>query len=174
MKQVMIKRVWFIVLFVLSITVNSSALSDKDEFQYFNLTVYQMSGEGLDMEKVSAMLCATKTDTVFSTTAGIHLRNNTDHDLEIVNATLLITEKSEIDRLNSLYNQSKYMYYMEMVRKRYEKKWYRRLEYNGADKTPTVVKAGEEEYITFINSDEYYPDSMNNIACLLQVYAVPK
>ena len=161
----------FLVLFLIAISMTGLAMADDDAYWIYP-TVYQRTDEELEMVKATASLGIKNRDTVYSVATGITLKNNTNQDMEIVNATLLFTEKDEVDRLIKL---PRYSYSMEMLRKRYEREWYRRIEYNGADKVPTVVKAGEEAGILFLNDEiEFYTTELDSLVCLFQVYALPR
>ena len=158
-------------MFWMLMCMETMAVADDEAYCLYPI-VYQRTDEELEMVKASASIGIKNEDTVYFVSTGITLKNNTDRDMEIVNATLLLTDKDEVDRLMKL---PRYSYSMEMLRKRYERKWYRRIEYNGADKTPTVVKAGEEIGILFLNDEiEFYTTELDGLVCLFQVYAVPR
>lgn len=158
-------------MFWLLMCMGTMAVADDEAYCLYPI-VYQRMDDDLEMVKASASIGIKNEDTVYFVSTGITLKNNTDQDMEIVNATLLLTDKNEVDRLMKMPRHS---YSMEMLRKRYERKWYRRIEYNGADKAPTVVKAGEETGILFLNDEiEFWSTELDSLVCLFQVYALPR
>ena len=170
-----IKRM-LVMLFVLigMLAFDCAAAMADDEPEYYFPVVYQMRGEKLELESATASMIVEDGDTIQHTSASVIVRNNTDQDIELVNATLLIAEKEEIDRLSRLTKQQ---YEMEMLRRRYKMgKWYRRVEHQGADSTPWIIKAGESDHVIFLIDESIYivHTELESVACLFQVYAVPQ
>lgn len=161
---------WLIPLLVLVMAIGASALAD-DNYVYYSPTVYQMNGEYLDVETASSSMAIEDSDTIRYTAVSVTLKNNTSKDIEFINATLLVADKEEMDRLSHLPKQQ---YDMEMLRRRYKLgEWYVRTEYYGAEKKYSrVLKSGETEAINFYIEERIYPSDIEDVFCLVQVYAM--
>lgn len=164
-------RILLVYLFIESVTMGTHALSETKAGPYIFPTVYQMSGEGIDMESASASASVDEYGTIRHFAVRVDLRNNTDSDREVVNATLLIADKSEIERLSQL---SVYHYTLEMLRRKYRDHWYVRFEYDNRSLWPVTIKAGEDDSMLFIHDCDLDVENLDNVAFLFQIYTQPR
>lgn len=165
------KRMLLVYLFIVSVSMGTHALSETKENTYIYPTVYQMNGEGIDMESATASASVDEYGTINHFAVRVNLRNNTDSDREVVNATLLIADKSEIERLSQL---SVYRYTMEMLRRKYRDHWYVRFEYDNRSIWPVTIKAGENDSMLFIHDCDLDVENLDNVAFLFQIYTQPR
>ena len=166
----MLVSVMVIAISMLFSPVDANA-EDHDFSGYIYPTVYQMNGEGIDMESATASASVDQYGCIKHIAVRVNLRNNTDSDREVVNATLLIADKAEIERLAQL---SRYSYNMEMLRRKYRDRWYIRLEYDNRSIWPILIKSGEEDSMLFFYDCDLDVENLNNVAFLYQVYTQPR
>lgn len=165
------KRKLLVYLFIVSVAMGTHALSETKAGPYIFPTVYQMKGEGIDMESATASASVDEYGTIRHFAVRVDLRNNTDSDREVLNATLLIADKTEIERLSQL---SVYRYTLEMLRRKYRDHWYVRFEYDNRSLWPVTIKAGEDDSMLFIHDCDLDVENLDNVAFLFQIYTQPR